>query len=38
VTKRARGTKRAMALATRVESNKEGHGFGGKIDGNKGGR
>jgi hypothetical protein len=29
---------RAMALATRVECNKESHGFGGKIDGNKGGR
>jgi len=38
VTKRARVMKRAMVLAMRVECNKEGHGFGGKIDGNKGGR
>ena len=30
--------KRAMALATRVECNKESDGFGGKSDGNKGGR
>jgi hypothetical protein len=37
VTKRARATKRAMALATRVECNKESNGFGGKSDGNKGG-
>jgi hypothetical protein len=37
--KRARGMKRAMALATRVEScNKESDGFGGKSDGNEGGR
>ena len=30
--------KRAMALATRVECNKESNGFDGKSDGNKGGR
>ena len=30
--------KRAMALATRVECNKESDGFGGKSDGNEGGR
>jgi hypothetical protein len=31
---------RAMAMVTRVESNKEGHGYGGKSngDGNKGDR
>jgi len=38
VTKRARGMKRAMALATRVECDKESDGFGGKSDGNEGGR
>ena len=39
MTKRARGVKRAMALATRVEScDKESNGFGGKSDGNEGGR
>jgi len=36
--KRARGMKREMALATRVESDEEINGFGGKSDGNKGGR
>ena len=36
--KRARGMKRAMASATRVECDKESDGFGGKSDGNKGGR
>ena len=30
--------KRAMALATRVECDKESNGFGGKSDGNEGGR
>jgi len=30
--------KRAMALATRVECNEESDGFGGKSDGNEGGR
>ena len=30
--------KRAMALATRLECDKERNGFGGKSDGNKGGR
>ena len=30
--------KRAMALATMVECNKESNGFGGKCDGNEGGR
>ena len=30
--------KRAMALATRVECNKESNGFGGKSNGNEGGR
>jgi hypothetical protein len=30
--------KRAMALATRVECNEESNGFGGKSDGNEGGR
>ncbi len=30
--------KRAMALATRVECNAESNGFGGKSDGNEGGR
>jgi hypothetical protein len=38
VTKRARATKRAMALATRVECNKESDCFGSKRDGNEGGR
>ncbi len=33
-----RGMKRAMALATRLECDKESDGFGGKSDGNKGGR
>jgi hypothetical protein len=32
-----RATKRVMASATRVECNKEGNGFGGKSDGDKGG-
>ena len=36
--KRARGMKRAMALATRVECDEESDGFGGKSDGNEGGR
>jgi len=36
--KRVRGMKRAMALAMRVECNKESNGFGGKSDGNEGGR
>ncbi len=36
--KTARVTKRAMSLATRVECNKESDGFGGKSNGNKGGR
>jgi hypothetical protein len=30
--------KQAMALATSVECDKESDGFGGKSDGNKGGR
>ena len=30
--------KRAMALVTRVECDEESDGFGGKSDGNKGGR
>ena len=38
MTKRARGMKRAMALVTRVECDEESDGFGGKSDGNKGGR
>ena len=38
MTKRARGMKRAVALATRVECDKESDGFGGKSDGNEGGR
>ena len=38
MTKRARGMKRAMALATRVECDKESDGFGGKSDGNECGR
>ena len=38
MTKRVRGMKRAMALATRVECNKESDGFGSKSDGNEGGR
>jgi hypothetical protein len=38
VTKRARGMKRAMALATRVECDEESDGFGGRRDGNEGGR
>ena len=38
MTKRARRMKRAMALATRVECDKESDGFGGKSDGNEGGR
>ena len=38
MTKRARGMKRAIALATRVECNEESDGFGGKSDGNEGGR
>ncbi len=33
-----RGIKRVMALATRVECNEESNGFGGKSDGNEGGR
>jgi hypothetical protein len=36
--KRARGMKRAMALATRVGCNEESDGFGGKSNGNEGGR
>jgi hypothetical protein len=36
--KRARGMKRAMTLATRVECDEESDGFGGKCDGNEGGR
>ena len=35
--KRARGMKRAMALATRVECNEESNGFVGKSDGNEDG-
>ncbi len=38
MTKRARVTKRAMLLATRVECGKESNGFGGKSNGNEGGR
>ena len=38
MTKRARGMKRAMALGTRVGCNKESDGFGGKSNGNEGGR
>ncbi len=36
--KRAKGMKRVMVLATRVECDKESDGFGSKSDGNKGGR
>ena len=36
--KRAREMKRAMALATRVGCNEESDGFGGKSNGNEGGR
>ena len=36
--KRVRGMKRAMALAMRVECDEGSDGFGGKSDGNKGGR
>ena len=36
--KQAREMKRAMALATRVGCNEESDGFGGKSNGNKGGR
>ncbi len=36
MTERARGVKRAMALATRVECDEESDGFGGKSDGNEG--
>ncbi len=35
---RARATKRAMSSATRVECDEESNGFGGKSDGNEGGR
>ncbi len=38
MTKRARGRKRSMVLATRVECDEESDGFGSKSDGNKGGR
>ena len=38
MTKRERGMKRVMLLVTRVECNKESDGFGGKSDGNEGGR
>ncbi len=38
MTKRARGMKRAMALATRVGCNEESDGFGGKSNGNEGDR
>ncbi len=38
MTKRERGMKRAMTLVTRVECDEESDGFGGKSDGNKGGR
>ncbi len=38
MTKRVRGMKWAMVLVTRVECDKESNGFGGKSDGNKGGR
>ena len=38
MTKRERGVKRVMALATRVECDEESDGFGGKSDGNEGGR
>jgi hypothetical protein len=34
--KKARGMKREMALATRVECDEESDGFGGKSDGNEG--
>jgi hypothetical protein len=37
VAKRARATKRVMALVTRVKSNKGSNGFGSKSNGNKGG-
>ncbi len=33
-----RGVKQAMALAMRVEYNEESNGFGGKSNGNEGGR
>ena len=36
--KRAREMKRAMVLETRVGCNEESDGFGGKSNGNKGGR
>ena len=36
--KRAKGMKQTMALATRVECDKESNGFGGKSNGNEGGR
>ncbi len=35
--KRARGTNRATASASRVECNKESNSFGSKSNGNKGG-
>ncbi len=35
---RARGVKRVMALATRVECDEESDVFGGKSDGKEGGR
>ena len=38
MTNREWGMKGAMALATRVECDKESNGFGGKSNGNKGGR
>ncbi len=39
MTKRAKGMKRAMVMATRVEScDKENNGFGGKSNGNEGGK
>ncbi len=38
MTKRAKAIRKAMALATRVECKEESNGFGGKSDGNKGGR
>ena len=38
MTKRARGMKRAMALATRVECDEESDGFGSKSNGDKCGR
>ncbi len=37
MTKRAKGTNRVTASATRVECNKESNGFSGKSNGNKGG-